>query len=111
MARGSNLNGRWGNGRPYESVRRTGFTENTITEPTARQLPPEDAPILLQLSEPWYETPSRVNRIRENELQRSQTGGATEPSSARGAELDSPKEPVVENRGRGWGIPKKPAFK
>lgn len=77
MAKGSNLHGKWGNGRPYDSVRRTGFTVSTITEPTAREMPPERAPLLLCLSEPWYETPSRVNRIRNKPLGRSNTGGAT----------------------------------
>jgi hypothetical protein len=77
MARGSNLHGKWGNGQPYDSVRRTGFVENTITSPKAKPVPPDEAPILLSLSEPWYETPSRVNRIRENPNQRSQTGGMT----------------------------------
>lgn len=77
MARGSNLKGKWGNGQPYDSVRRTGFVENTISTPAAKAPPPEKAPILLQLSEPWYETPSRVDRIRSNPLQRSQTGGRT----------------------------------
>lgn len=77
MARGSNLHGRWGNGAPRESVTRTGFVENTVSTPRAKAAPPEKAPLLLQLSEPWYETPSRVNRIRENPLGRSQMGGAT----------------------------------
>jgi hypothetical protein len=77
MAKGSNLHGRWGNGQPYESVRRTGFVENTITEPKAKAAPAEQAPILLMLSDPWYTTDSRVNRIRKNPNQRSQTGGAT----------------------------------
>jgi hypothetical protein len=77
MARGSNLNGKWGNGRPYESVRRTGFVENTITSPKARPAPEQEAPMLLEISTPWYETKSRVNRIAENPNQRSQTGGAT----------------------------------
>jgi hypothetical protein len=77
MARGSNTKGRWGNGQPYDSVRRTGFVENTITEPKARPAPPDRAPLLLEISTPWYETPSRVKRIADNPRQASNTGGAT----------------------------------
>jgi hypothetical protein len=64
--RGANLNGRWGNGHPRESVVRTGFTENTISEPEAKAAPPEKAPHLLYLSEPWYERPSRIRAIRDD---------------------------------------------
>ncbi|HEX3445815.1 MAG TPA: hypothetical protein VHS80_13950 [Chthoniobacterales bacterium] len=76
--KGSNLKGRWGNGVPRESVVRTGFVENTISSPKAKAMPPENAPLLLEISTPWYEAPSRVNRIRDNPNQRSQTGGATD---------------------------------
>jgi len=76
--RGGNVHGRWGNGHPRESVVRQGFTPNwTGTTPQAYAPPPDKAPTLLLLSEPWYETPSRVNWIRLNPLRRSQTGGAT----------------------------------
>jgi hypothetical protein len=69
--------GRWGNGVKRDTVKRTGFVENTITSPKARPAPAEESPLLLEISTPWYETSSRVNRIRENPKQRSQTGGTT----------------------------------
>jgi hypothetical protein len=71
MAKGSNLKGRWGNGVPRESVTRTGFLENTITSPKADAPPPEKAPLLLALSDPWYEVPSRVKSVREDPNYRS----------------------------------------
>jgi hypothetical protein len=58
--------GRWGNGHKRDSVIRTGFTESTITSPKAKGAPPEKAPHLLMLSEPWYERSSRVKAIRED---------------------------------------------
>lgn len=104
MAKGSTLHGKWGNGAPRQSVTRTGFVESTISTPKAKELPPERAPLLLQLSEPWYETPSRVNRIRANPLGRSQTGGAT-----------TDDEPLRESRPRNEAprtkIPTLPPFK
>jgi hypothetical protein len=77
MARGANLNGRWGNGRPYESVRRTGFVQNTITSPRELDPPDEHAPELLLLSEPWYETPSRLLRVARDPRHRGQTASTT----------------------------------
>jgi hypothetical protein len=80
MARGSNLKGKWGNGQPYDSVRRTGFVENTITNPKAEAAPPENAPRLMLFSEPWYVTagPGTYKQMR------SADGGSTggdEPES------------------------------
>lgn len=77
MARGATLHGKWGNGAPRQSVTRTGFVENTISTPKAKETPSEQAPMLLEISTPWYETPSRINRIAANPKQRSQTGGTT----------------------------------
>jgi hypothetical protein len=74
MARGSNLKGRWGNGQPYDSVRRTGFTENaTVTRSAERPVPPENAPRLMLFSEPWYVTagPGTYKQMRSAE------GGST----------------------------------
>jgi hypothetical protein len=54
MARGSTLHGKWGNGAPGQSVTRTGFVENTITEPKAQPIYDVAAPKLKYYSEPWY---------------------------------------------------------
>jgi hypothetical protein len=68
--------GDWNSGTPPRTVKRTGFTLNySGTTPEAKAAPPEDAPMLLEISTPWYQTPSRVNRIAKNPKQRSQTGG------------------------------------
>jgi hypothetical protein len=69
--------GDWNSGTPPRTVKRTGFTENSSgTTPKAKAAPPDLAPLLLILGEPWYETPSRSQLIARNPKQRSQTGGA-----------------------------------
>jgi hypothetical protein len=68
--------GDWNSGTPPRTVKRIGFTQNyTGTTPAAKAAPPDLAPILLEISTPWYTTPSRVNRIAKDPKQRSTTGG------------------------------------
>jgi hypothetical protein len=84
MARGSNLKGRWGNGQPYDSVRRTGFVENTITNPKAEAAPPENAARLMWVSDPWYVISGPGTGPTSGTKMRSAAGGSTggdEPES------------------------------
>jgi hypothetical protein len=76
--KGSNLSGRWGNGVKRESVVRTGFTENaTVTRAAERLTPPETAPRLMVLSDPWYVISGPGTGPTSGTRMRSLEGGST----------------------------------